>query len=154
MRWVWGHALAVSAYASELVQNRTRPLTPHLCITHEQRTYHVHSTDIRKACTCVDALSQWFMHWACVKCSWNTRPYLLVCVDMRDMPVIVNHTCAVHAWFVSDFCPRHPNNLVNFSMHKPNLCVLCEWFVRDRLCDWPLSLWAQAINVQHYVSFC
>ena len=23
------------------------------------------------------------------------------------------------------------------STHKPNLCLICEWFVRNRLCDWP-----------------
>ena len=41
------YASVVIAYASELVRNRALPLTPYLYITHEQRTYHVHSTDIR-----------------------------------------------------------------------------------------------------------
>ena len=96
-----GHASAVSAYASELVRNRARPrpsTDAHVHITHEPRTYHVHSADIRgkkvlvrgtfTKRACLDALRQWFMRRACVECSWNTAPYLLVCVDVRDMSVI------------------------------------------------------------------
>jgi len=162
--WLWaGHASAVSAYASELIQNRARPRPStdappsyHAWTAHVSRSFHWHPlTKVLVCgtfanCACLDALRHWFMRRACVECSRNTTPYLLVCVDVRDISLIVNDTCAVHAWFVSDFCPRHPKNLVNFSRtstHKPNLCVFCKWFVPDRLCDWPLT-WLG--NVSHF----
>jgi len=123
-----GHESAVSAYASELVQNRARPRPStdappsyHARTAHVSRAFvdmrgtkvHVRGTFAKRAC--LDALRQWFMRRACVKCSWNTTPYLLVCVDVRDMSVI---PCAVHAWFVSVFCPRNLNKLVNFLTYK------------------------------------
>jgi hypothetical protein len=112
----------------ETAHVHVRPLTPLVHITHEPRTYRVHSTDNHLQNLLVrgtfakraslDALLQWFLRRACVGYSWNTAPYLLVCVDVRDMSVIVSNTCAVHAWFVSDLYPRHPEKLVNFSTHK------------------------------------
>jgi hypothetical protein len=37
---------------------------------------------------------------------------------VSDSPVIVCDACAVHALFVSDFYPRHPEKLVSFSTYK------------------------------------
>jgi hypothetical protein len=124
--------------------NRACPLTPHVHITHEPCTYHIHSTDNHRTKViasgtfaqraCLDALRQWIMRRMFVE-------YCTIFGRMRrcaryvsDSSVInfVTDTCAVHAWFVSDFYPRRPEKLVNFSTHKPNLCVICEWFVRFR----------------------
>jgi len=63
------------------------------------------------------------MRRACVECSWNITPYLLVCVDVRDMSVIVNDTCAVHAWFMRDksvisVLETPKIKQVHFSTHK------------------------------------
>jgi hypothetical protein len=64
-------------------------------------------------------------------------------------------TCAICQWYVSDckwyvrdscvirqwFLPLTPRKISQrTSTHKPNLCVICEWFMRDRLCDWPLRM--------------
>jgi len=121
------HASTASAYASELVRNRVSRMN-------SARITFIPLTFAKRSC--FYALRRWFMRRVCVECSWNTSPYLLVCDDVHDMSVFVNDTCAVHAWFVSNFCLRHPENLVNFSTYKPNLCMICEWFGRDRLCDW------------------
>jgi hypothetical protein len=82
----------------ETAHVHVRPLTPHVHITYEPRMYNVHSTDnhlqnllVRwtfAKSACFDGFRQWSMRWACVRCSWNTAPYLLVCVDVRDMSVI------------------------------------------------------------------
>ena len=77
------YASAISAYASELVRNHARPLTPHLHITHEPRTYHVHSTDN------VDSESA---------CSWNVHE---ACVFGRAPSVI--HVSGVRRMFVEYF---------------------------------------------------
>jgi len=77
--WLYaGHASAVSAYASELVRScalHVRPLTLHLHITHNQRTYHVHSTDI---------------HWLLLTKRRRAR-------YISDSSVVVNDTCALYA---------------------------------------------------------
>ena len=135
-------SLAFSACALELIRNRALPCLStdappnyitHEQSTHEQCTYHVYFTDIggtfaKRAC--LDVLRQGFMRRACVECSWNTTQYMLVCIDVLDMSVIVNDTCAVHAWLVSNFCPWHPQNWVNFSTHKhaqtQSVHVLCS----------------------------
>jgi len=46
----------------------------------------------------------------------------------------VRGSCVIHAWFVCDFFPRHPEHLVNFSTHKHaqtqsvrDLWVLLAW---------------------------
>ena len=116
----------------------------HLHITHEPRTYNVSRLSRNEsACT-------WNVRETCV--FWRAPSvihvlgvhemfveYCAVFARMRrharyfsDSSVIVNYMCAVHAWFVSDFYSRHPEKLVTFSTHKPNLCVICDWFVRDR----------------------
>ena len=48
---------------------------------HVSRLFHWHS----QACMFGRPLS---VIQACVECSWNTTPYLLVCLDVRDMSVI------------------------------------------------------------------
>ena len=60
--------------------------------------------------------------------------------------VIVNDTCAVHALLMRDSSvisipdtPKSWSISRRTSTHKPNLCMLCEWFVRDQLCDWPFK---------------
>jgi len=65
--------------------------------------------------------------------SWNTAPFFAR-MRRHDVSVIVNDTCTVHVWFVRDFYPRHPENLVNFSTHKHaqtlsvrELWVICAW---------------------------
>ena len=108
-----------------------RPLTPHLHITREQRTNHVHSTDIHcvfgRAPSCVHAsgVRRMFMEYYTVFARMCRRAR---CVS--DSSVIVNHMCAVHAWFVSDFCPRLPQRLVNISTHK-HAQTQSAWFVSD-----------------------
>jgi len=75
----------------ETAHVHVRPLTPHLHITHEPCTYHVHrGTKVLERGTfakraCLNALRQWFMRRACVECSWNTAPYLVVCVDEKSL---------------------------------------------------------------------
>jgi hypothetical protein len=152
-----GHASAVSAYASELVGNCARPsTTPHVHITHEPRTYHVYSTDIHwQSLTKLEHL-QSVRVWthsvsdSCVRCSWNTAPYLLVCVDVRDLSVIVSDKSAVHAWFVSDFYPRHSEKLVNFSTckHAQTQSVRDLWVIRA----WS-AVWLALNTVQIYIRF-
>jgi hypothetical protein len=114
--------------ASELARNRTRPRPStdaprsyHAWTAHVSRSFHWQSRTKRGTfakCACSDAFRQWFIRRACVGCSWKTAAYLLDCVDVHDMSVIVSDTCAVHAWFISDFYPRHPEKLVNFLTHK------------------------------------
>ena len=125
-----GHASAVSANASELVRNRARR-RPSIDAT---PSYHAWTAHVWR----------WTFHWHPLTIIYKTDE----CVDVRDRSdsdssVIVNNTCAVHARFMRDSSvisvPRHPKILVNFSTHKPNLCVICGWFVRDRLCDWPFT---------------
>jgi len=126
----------------ETAHVHVRPLTPHLYITHEPRAYHVYcgtkllirGTFVKRAC--LDALRQWFMRCACVECSWNTAPYLLVCVDVRDISVIRQWLYMIRARFMRDLCvirqwflpptPRHLFNSRRSSTHKPNQCVICE----------------------------
>jgi hypothetical protein len=130
---------------SETAQEHVRPLTPHVHITHEPRTYYVHSTDnhgtfAKRAC--LDALRQWFMRRMFVE-------YCIVFARMRpraryvsDSSVIVSDMCAVHAWFVSDFYPRHLEKLVNLSTHKTQS-------VRDL---WASRVWSAvwlALKIQH-----
>ena len=96
----------------ETAHVHVRPLTPHVHITHEPRTYHVHSTDRHQrnesACT-------WNVHEACVfgrapsviHASGVRRMFVEYCTvfaRMRrraryvsDSSVIVSDTCAVHA---------------------------------------------------------
>jgi hypothetical protein len=132
----------------ETTHVHVRPLTPHVHITHEPRMYHVHSTDIHwQSLTFakrawLDMLRQWFMRWVCVGCLWNTAPYI-VRMHWRaryvsDSLVIVSDTCAIHAWFVSDFYPRHPEKLVNFSTHKhaQTQSVRDLWVIRVWLAVW------------------
>jgi len=86
-----------------------RPLTPHLHITHEQRLYHVYSTDMRGTKVLVRGT---FAKRACLdvlRDSWvglalNIRGilhcicfYASTCAICRDSSVIVNDMCAVHA---------------------------------------------------------
>ena len=105
------------------------------------RLFQWHPLTVAKR-ACLEALHQWFMRQACYKCLWNTTTYLLVCLHVRDMSVIVNETCIVHAWFMCDSLvisvpdtPKIWSISQCTSTHKPNLCVIREWFVRDRMCD-------------------
>ena len=168
-----GHALAVSAYASELVRNRARPRPStdaprsyHAWTAHISRSFHWHPRN-ESACT-------WNVHEACVfgrapsviHASGVRRMFVEYCTvfaRMRrraryvsDSSVIVSDTCAVHAWFMRDSSvisiPDTPKNWSisrRTSTHKPNLCVICEWFVRDRLCDssWPTDEQFPTYNV-------
>jgi hypothetical protein len=98
MRWNW----------FETTHVHIRPLTPHVHITHELPTYHVHSTDNHlQNMERSRSMRVWMrsVSDSCVGCSWNTALHLLVCVDVRDISVIVSDTCAVHERFVSDFYP-------------------------------------------------
>ena len=77
-----------------------RLLKPHLYITHEQRTYHVHSIDVCEACVFGRALS--VIHASGVRRVFVE--YYTVFSRMRRRAryvsvssVIVNDTCAVHA---------------------------------------------------------
>jgi len=67
------------------------------------------------ASTC--AIFQWFIS----DCKWYMRG-----------------SCVIHAWFVEViFSPDTPKIWSiswQTSTHKPNLCVICEWFVPDRPC--------------------
>ena len=61
-----------------------------------------------------------------------------------DLSVIVNDTCAVYAWFMRDSSVISiPDTRIIWSLsrrtstHKRIMCVICEWFVRDRLCHRP-----------------
>ena len=56
---------------------------------------------------------------------WIFIEYYAVFARMRqcaryvsDCKWYLHCSCVIRAWFVSDFCPRHPKNLVNFSTHK------------------------------------
>jgi len=115
-----------------------RPLTPHLHITHEQHTFiPMTSTDVPEACMFGSASS--VIHASGLLRMLVEYYTVFACMLRRlryvsDSSVIVNETCMVHAWFVSDFCPWHPKNLVNFSMNKHaqtqfvrDLWVICAW---------------------------
>jgi hypothetical protein len=148
--WLWaGHASAVSAYASELVRNRARqrpstdaPLSYHAWTAHVSRSFHWQSLTKLERSRSVRVWTR-SVSDSCVGCSWNTAPYLIVCVDVRDMSVIVykwyvRASCVILQWFLPQDTLKNWSISRRTSTHKPNLCVICEWFVRDRLCDWSL----------------
>ena len=130
-----GHASPVSAYASELVRN----------ITHEPRTYHVYRE------TKVLVRGTFAIHASDMR--RMLVEYCTVFARMRrraryfsDSSVIVNYTCSVHAWFMRDSSVISTPDTTKIwsisrrkSTHKPNLSVICEWFVLDRLCGWPFN---------------
>jgi len=122
------------------------PLTPHLHITHEQRTYHVYFTDVREACVFGRAPSviyapgvrRMFVEYYTVfvrmrrparyvrDCKWYVRARF-----MRD-------SCVIRQWFLSP-TPKTFGQIFDAQARTNTfMCVICEWFVRDRLCDWPL----------------
>jgi len=134
-----GTRVGRQCWCVETGSNRARPrpsTDAHLHITHEPRTYHIyHRTKVLVRGTfakraCLDSLRQWFMRRACIECSWNTQrisSYALKCAIFLP--------------------PKSCSMSRRTSTHKPNLCVVCAWFVRDRLCDWPLT------NVSGNLSF-
>jgi hypothetical protein len=98
----------------------------------------------------LDALRQWFMRQIFVE-------YCTVFARMRrhaqyvsDSSVVVSDTCAVHAWFVSDFYSQHPKKLVNFSTHKhaQTQSVRDLWVIRAWSAVW-LAL-TYAILFKHF----
>jgi hypothetical protein len=118
MRDCTEHTSAVSGYASaELVRNRACPRpstdaprsyhawTAHSLTCAEQKCFYVER--LLSVRDILNALRQWFMRRVCVGCSWNTTPYFLVCVDVRDMSVskwYVRGSCVICQWFL----PWHP----------------------------------------------
>jgi len=87
----------------ETAHVHVRPLTHHLRITHEQRTYHVYSTNVREACVFGRAPS--VIHVSGVRRMFVE--YYTVFARMRRRARYVSDcTCTVYAWFVSNFCPR------------------------------------------------
>jgi len=126
------HASAVSAYASNMVRNcaRPRPSTDvppsyHAWTVLVSRSFHWHPLTFAKR-ACLDALRTWH---SCVGRSSNLRgilpricSYASTCVICKwfvsDCKLYVLGSRVIHAWFVSDFCSRHPENLVNFSTRK------------------------------------
>ena len=119
----------------ETAHVHVRPLTPHVHITHEPRTYHVHSTDIHWQ-SLTKLTNNWHItdgkritthiHWrpsnvrgilhricsyasTCAICQWF----------VSDCKLYVRGSCVIHAWFVSDFYPRKIGQFLD----KPNLCA-------------------------------
>jgi hypothetical protein len=125
----------------ETAHVHVRPLKPHVHITHEPRTYYVHSTD--------NHLQNWNVREACV--FWRAPSvihasgvhrmfveYCTVFARMRrraryvsDSSVIVSDTCAVHTWFVSDFYPPTPWEIGQFlgaqTQSARDLWVIRAW---------------------------
>jgi len=138
-----GHASAVSAYASELVRTAHVPCTS----TDAPSSYHAWTAHISRSSRNESACT-WIFREACV---FGRAPSVIHTSAVRrmfqwfvsDCKWYVRGSCVIHAWFVCDFFPRHPEHLVNFSTHKhkPNLCVISECYLRDWMCDWPLKKW-------------
>ena len=94
---------------------------------------------------CLDALRQWFMRRACVECSWNTAPYLLDASTCGIFQWFVSYlkryvrgSCVIRQWFLPPI-PRKFDQFLD-AQARTNLCVICGWFVSDRLCDWPFMM--------------
>jgi hypothetical protein len=145
VKYVWlcaGHALAVSTYASELVRNRARPRSS----TDTPRSHYAWSARLTRS-----------FHWhplpityvrKVIHMSGVCRVYVKYCTVfarmrrrvryINDSSVIVSDTCAVDSWFVSDFYPRHPEKLVDFSTHKhtETESVRDLWVIRGWLAVW------------------
>jgi len=99
---------------------------------------------------CLDALRQWFMRRACVASCTLFAGMRQRARYFSNSSVIVNDTCAVRAWFMRNSSGiSTPDTQKKWSisrptsMHKPDLCMICEWFVRVQLCDWPFMLRSQ-----------
>jgi len=134
-----GTRVGWSSYASELVWNHARPSPS----TDAQPSYHTWTAHVSRSL------------WNGSACTWNVREAcvfrqmfveyctIFACMCRRvwyvsDSSVIVIDMCAVNAWFVSDFYPRHPKNLVNFSTHKhaQTQSVRDLWVIRAWLAVW------------------
>jgi len=128
----------------ETAHVHVRPLTPHSLITHERRTYHVHSTDIHWLSRNVSAWT-----WSVRGRASNFREILHRICSYASMCAIcqwfvseckwyVRGSCVIRAWFVSDFCPRHPKDLANFSTHKHAQfqSVRDKWVIRAWSAVW------------------
>jgi len=127
--WIWaGNTSANSAYASELVWNRARPRSStdalpsyHPWIAHVSQNESACTWNVHEVCVfwCAPSVihamgvHQMFMEYCTVFAHMSLRARYF-----SDLSVIVNDTCAVHAWFVSDFYPWHPKIVVNFLTHK------------------------------------
>ena len=131
VKYAWlcaGRASVISAYAPELVRNRTcpRPSTDappsyHTWTAHVSRSFHLRSRSVHVWTRSVSD--------SCVRRASNVRgilhricSYALLCVICQwfvsECKWYVHGLCMIHAWFVSNFCHRHLRNVVNFSTHK------------------------------------
>ena len=87
----------------ETTHVHVRQLTPtFISRINSARITYIPLTFLKRAC--LDALRQWFVRRACVECSWNTTPYLLVCVEVHDMSVIRQWLQMIPARFMRDLC--------------------------------------------------
>jgi hypothetical protein len=65
---------------------------------------------------------------SCVGCALDVRGILHRICSYASTWAICQwfvSDCKWYVRFVSDFYPRHPEELVNFSTPKPSLCVIC-----------------------------
>jgi hypothetical protein len=64
---------------------------------------------------------------SCVGYSWNTAPYLLVCVNVHIMSVIVSNTCVIRQWII----PPTLRKIGQFLDAQARTIPICAWFVSD-----------------------
>ena len=137
-----GHASAVSA--SELVRNRACPLLYYTWTAHILRSFHWHPLTITyKTHECVFGRALSVIHASGVR--WMFVEYYTVFARMRrracqwfvsDCLWYVRGLCVIRQWCLSPTPHKIWSISRRTSTHKPNLCVICEWFV---LCDWPFK---------------
>ena len=100
----------------ESVHVHVRPLTPQFYITQEQRTYHVHSTDI---------------HWLSLTKLTNASMCTICQWFVSDCNWYVRGSCVHHACFISDFCSPKTQKFGQFLDAQAHTNPICAWFVSD-----------------------
>jgi len=124
------HASAVSAYASELVRNRARPRPS----TDAPPSYHAWTAHASRSSWNGSVWKRFVSDRACVASRTVFARIRRRARYFSDSSVIVNETCAVHAWFMRDSSgistpdtPKISRSLDAQARTNP----ICAWFVSD-----------------------
>ena len=114
------HTLAVSAYASELVRNRTRPRPS----TDAPRSYHAWTAHVSRS-----------FHWHPLTITYKTAHMRWRARYVSDSSVIVSNMCVIHAWFMRDSSvistPWPPEIIGQFLDAQARTNPICAWFVSN-----------------------
>jgi len=134
---LWYVVLSGAGVRPYAVRKKAIRSTQLIFISYADRYYawSVHpSRSSRSQCACT-----WNVHKACVfgRVPSVFHPSGDILMIRQWLLMIRVRFMRVNAWFVCDFFPRHPENLVNFSTHKHAQTQS----VSDRLCDWPFTQW-------------